>query len=52
MNPAWVLLVALVVATVGAVPVWPHSRTWGLAPISALTAVLLAVLVLLAAGPF
>jgi hypothetical protein len=34
----------------GAVPAWPHSRTWGYAPSGALGTLLLVVIVLLLMG--
>ncbi|KJK26039.1 membrane protein [Burkholderiaceae bacterium 16] len=45
-----VLLVVLVLFLVGAMPTWPHSRSWGYMPSGALGMVLLVVLVLLLMG--
>lgn len=45
-----VLLVVLVLFLVGAMPTWPHSRTWGYMPSGILGMVLLVVLVLLLMG--
>jgi hypothetical protein len=42
-----VLLVILVLMILGAVPAWPHSRSWGYAP-SGTLGVLLVILLLLA----
>jgi hypothetical protein len=41
-----ILLLILVLILVGALPTWPHSRTWGYYP-SSLIGVLLIVVVLL-----
>jgi hypothetical protein len=32
MSLSTILLVILILALIGAIPVWPHSRTWGYAP--------------------
>ena len=45
-----VLLVVLVLLLLGAVPTWPHSRSWGYAPSGGLGLVLLIVVVLLLLG--
>lgn len=44
------LVVFLVLALVGALPRWPHSRDWGYFPTGGLGLVLLIVLVLLVLG--
>lgn len=45
-----ILLVVLVLAVVGAVPAWPHSRSWGYYPSSGLGLVLVVLLVLYLLG--
>jgi hypothetical protein len=45
-----VLLVVLVLLLLGAVPAWPHSRSWGYAPSGTLGVVLLIVLLLVLLG--
>jgi Protein of unknown function (DUF3309) len=45
-----ILLVVLVLMLLGAIPAWPHSRSWGYAPSSALGLVLIVVVVLLLTG--
>jgi len=45
-----ILLVVLVLALVGALPRWNHSRSWGYAPTGGVGLVLLIVLVLLLLG--
>jgi hypothetical protein len=44
------LVVFLVVALVGAMPRWPHSRDWGYFPTGGLGLVLVIVLILLVLG--
>jgi len=45
-----ILLVVLVLMLVGAIPSWPHSRSWGYGPSGGLGLVLVAVLVLVLLG--
>jgi hypothetical protein len=45
-----VLIVILVLALVGALPRWPHSRNWGYFPTGGLGVVLVIVLILLLIG--
>lgn len=45
-----VLLVFLILALVGALPRWGHSRNWGYAPGGAVGVVLLIVVILLLTG--
>ena len=45
-----VLLVVLVLLLLGALPAWPHSRSWGYAPSGTLGTVLLIVLILVLMG--
>ncbi len=44
------LIVALVLLVLGAVPTWPYSRDWGYYPSGALTVALLVVLLLVLTG--
>ena len=50
MSVGTVLLVILVLALLGVIPSWPHSRRWGYGPSGALGVVLLIVLILFALG--
>lgn len=50
MSIATILLIVLLLMLIGAVPAWPHSRSWGYAPSGALGLVLLVVIVLLLMG--
>jgi hypothetical protein len=45
-----ILIVILILALVGALPRWNHSREWGYAPTGGLGLVLLVVVVLLVLG--
>jgi hypothetical protein len=40
-----ILLVVLLVLVLGAVPSWPHSRSWGYAPSGTLGTILIIVLI-------
>lgn len=45
-----ILVVVLLLALVGSVPTWPHSRDWGYYPSGGLGVVLLIILVLFLIG--
>jgi hypothetical protein len=45
-----ILIVILVLALVGALPSWPHSRSWGYFPSGGMGLILLIVLILLLTG--
>jgi hypothetical protein len=45
-----ILLVILVLLLLGALPTWPHSRSWGYAPSGTLGVVVIVLLVLLLMG--
>ena len=45
-----VLLVILILLLVGAIPSWPHSRSWGYGPSGILGIMLIVVLVLALTG--
>jgi hypothetical protein len=45
-----ILLVVLVLLLVGAIPSWPHSRSWGYGPSGILGVVLVVVLILALTG--
>jgi hypothetical protein len=40
-----IILIVVVLLLLGAIPVWPHSRSWGYAPSGGLGLILLIVLV-------
>ena len=45
-----ILIVILVLMLLGAIPTWPHSRSWGYAPSGTLGLVLVIVLLLALTG--
>ena len=45
-----ILLVVLILLLVGAIPSWPHSRSWGYAPSGLLGVVVVVVLILALTG--
>lgn len=50
MGLGTILLIVLILMLVGAIPTWPHSRSWGYVPTGGLGLVLIIVLVLLLMG--
>ena len=50
MTLTTVLLIVLLLMAFGAVPAWPHSRSWGYAPSGVLGVVAIIVVVLLLTG--
>ncbi|HXN71239.1 MAG TPA: DUF3309 family protein [Candidatus Acidoferrales bacterium] len=45
-----ILIVVLVMALLGALPRWPHSREWGYAPTGGVGLILVIVIILLLLG--
>ena len=45
-----ILLVVLILLLLGALPTWPHSRSWGYYPSGGLGLIVIVVIVLLLAG--
>jgi hypothetical protein len=45
-----ILLVIVVLMLLGAIPTWPHSRSWGYGPSGGLGLVLLILIVLMLSG--
>jgi hypothetical protein len=50
MSLGTILLVILILALIGIIPIWPHSRSWGYMPSGAIGLVLIILLVLLLLG--
>jgi len=50
MTLGTILLIILVLILVGALPTWPHSRSWGYGPSGGLGTVLIIVLILVLMG--
>jgi len=45
-----ILLIILILLLIGALPSWPHSRSWGYYPSGILSILLIVVIVLLLSG--
>ena len=50
MTVGTLLLIILVLLLIGAFPAWPHSRSWGYAPVGTLGTVLVVLLILVLLG--
>lgn len=50
MSVGTILLVILVLALLGVIPTWPHSRSWGYGPSGVLGLVVVIVLILFVLG--
>jgi hypothetical protein len=50
MGIGMILLVILVLALLGVIPTWPHSRQWGYGPSGGVGLILVIVLILLVLG--
>lgn len=50
MTLGTILLIVLIVLLVGAIPTWPHSRSWGYAPSGGLGLILIILLILVLTG--
>ena len=50
MSLGAILLIVLILALIGVIPSWPHSRSWGYGPSGGLGIVLIIIIVLLVMG--
>lgn len=50
MTTSTILLIILVLLLVGAIPAWPHSRSWGYGPSGIVGVLVVVLLVLLLMG--
>lgn len=50
MSLGAILLIVLILMLIGAIPSWPHSKSWGYGPSGGLGLVLIIVLVLVLMG--
>jgi hypothetical protein len=50
MSLGTILLIILLLMLVGAIPNWPHSRSWGYGPSGGIGLVLLILIILLLTG--
>jgi hypothetical protein len=50
MTLLFVIAVVVIIALVGSLPTWRHSRNWGYYPIGGISAVILVILILYFTG--
>ncbi len=50
MSIGTIVLIVLVLALIGVIPAWPHSRGWGYGPTGAVGLIVVVLLVLLLLG--
>ncbi|AZO65751.1 MAG: DUF3309 domain-containing protein [Mesorhizobium sp.] len=50
MTLSTILIIILILILIGAVPTWPHSRSWGYGPSGIVGVILIVLLVLLLMG--
>jgi hypothetical protein len=50
MTMSTLLIIVLLIILIGALPTWPHSRSWGYYPSGGLGLILLIIIVLLLMG--
>ena len=50
MSLGMILLIVLILALVGVIPSWPHSRGWGYGPGGVVGLILIVVLILVLTG--
>ncbi|EKF42040.1 DUF3309 domain-containing protein [Nitratireductor indicus] len=50
MSLGTILIIILILILLGAVPAWPHSRSWGYGPSGILGLILVIVLILMLMG--
>jgi len=50
MSVGTILLVILILMLVGAIPTWPHSRSWGYGPSGGLGLIFIILLILVLMG--
>ena len=50
MSLGAIILIILILALVGALPTWPHSRSWGYAPSGGVGLIVLILIILLLMG--
>lgn len=50
MTIGTILLIILILLLIGALPTWPHSRSWGYRPIGFVGIIVIIVIILLLTG--
>lgn len=48
--PGTILLIILILLLLGAIPAWPHSRSWGYGPSGGLGLIVIIIIILLMLG--
>jgi low affinity Fe/Cu permease len=43
----FILMIVVITAMVGSLPIWPHSKNWSFYPISGVSVILVIILILL-----
>jgi hypothetical protein len=50
MSIGTILIIILILILIGAIPVWPHARSWGYGPSGVIGLILVILLILLLLG--
>jgi hypothetical protein len=50
MSIGTILIIILILALLGVIPVWPHSRSWGYAPSGVVGLIVLVLIILFLMG--
>jgi hypothetical protein len=50
MSVGTILVIILILALVGIIPIWPHSRSWGYGPTGGVGLIVLILVILLLLG--
>lgn len=50
MSIGGILLIVLILALLGVLPVWPHARSWGYGPSGGIGTLLIIIIILLVLG--
>lgn len=50
MSVGTILLIILILILIGAIPIWPHSRSWGYGPSGGIGLLVIILIVLLVMG--
>ncbi len=46
----FILAIVVIIALVGSLPTWPHSKNWGYYPVGGVSVIILIILIALFAG--
>ena len=50
MSVGTILLIILILILIGAIPIWPHSRSWGYGPSGGIGLLVIILIILLVMG--